>query len=296
MSFSPLVSIYRSYAKINLYLDVLNKRPDGYNNIETIFQTVSLCDELQVSAETGGIQFTCSNPELAAGPENLAYRAAALLRERSGCTLGARIHLEKRIPIAAGLAGGSGNAAAALIALNGLWDLRWPLPALRELALELGSDVPFCLTGGTAAATQRGENIMPLPPIPEQSIVLAHPPLAVSTAYVYNHPLLERSPEIPATGYTRAFQRAIESLEHGDLRAAVFNRMETAVFSDHPVLAEYKQRLLEAGCIAAAMSGSGPTLFGVCENSETALCAAKSLPGWATSVVCTIPCGVARVQ
>ena len=288
---------YRSYAKINLYLDVINHRRDGYHNIETIFQTVTLADELTFEEQAQHISMTCSSSELDTGEGNLVYRAAMLLRRRTGCRLGARIHLEKRIPVAAGLAGGSGNAAAALVALNVLWDLRLSPARLRAFALELGSDVPYCLQGGTAAATRRGEELAALPPISgDLWFVLAHPEIAVSASHTYNHPLLGCSAERPFAGRTASFRRAIRMLESGDLACMVFNRMETPVFHEHPHLAAMKARLIELGCLAAAMSGSGPTLFGVCPDRRTAARIAEMLSDMRTSVVTPAPRGVERIE
>jgi 4-diphosphocytidyl-2-C-methyl-D-erythritol kinase len=287
---------YRSYAKINLYLDVLRKRQDGYHDIETIFQTVSLCDELRLRPSNHGLRVTCSVAELGVGEENLVYGAARLLRERSGCSLGARIHLDKRIPIAAGLAGGSGNAAATLLALNTLWGLGWPLARLLELALELGSDVPYCAVGGTAAATGRGEVMTPLPRLPRRWLILVHPPLAVSARHVYHHPCLALSPQQPRAGRTPAFRRALDVLAQGDLARVVFNRMEIPVFHDHPGLADIKERLLTLGCAAAAMSGSGPTLFGLCRGKRSAHRIAETITEYPVSVVHTVPRGVERVE
>ncbi len=285
---------YRSYAKINLYLDVLNKRRDGYNNIETVFQSVSLADQLVFEERHDRIELTCSAPELDNGEGNLVYRAAELLRRHTGCRAGARIHLEKHIPLAAGLAGGSGNAAATLVALNLLWDLRLAPGILLRLALELGSDVPYCLRGGAVAATRRGEDMAFLPPLPETWFVLVHPPIAVSASHTYNHPELERSDDRPFAGRTRAFRTAIDRLRQGNVPAMIFNRMERPVFIDHPHLQAMKEHLLELGCTAAAMSGSGPTLFGVCTDKRDANRIAGAIPDYPTSTVCTVAAGVER--
>lgn len=283
---------YRAYAKINLYLDVLARRGDGYHNIETIFQSVSLADALSFTRQESGISLKCSNPELDDGSSNLAYRAAALLQERSGVSYGARIYLEKKIPIAAGLAGGSANAAATLAGLNYLWNAGLTKGRLRELALELGSDVPYCLTGGTRAATGRGEELHYAAPLPLTWFVLLHPPIAVSTSRVYNSPRLEKNPEQPEGGKTPSFRRAIEALERGDLAEAVFNRMEAPVFADYPHLAEAKQRLIEAGCPAAAMSGSGPTLFGVCNSRDHAMQVAGRISDYRSTIVYSVSQGL----
>jgi len=292
--------VYYSYAKINLYLDVINRRRDGFHNIETIFQGVSLHDTLRFTEARSGIALECSTPELDTGEGNLVYRAAALLQHATGCSRGVIIQLEKTIPVAAGLAGGSGDAAATLVALNHLWDIHLPAGHIRKLALDLGSDVPYCALGGTMAATRRGEELVPLPPLPLTWFVLVHPAIAVSTARVYNSGHLTHSSEKPFAGRTPSFRRAITALRHGDYSAAVFNRMEGAVFHDHPRLAEAKRRLLDAGCKAAAMSGSGPTLFGVCDSKSHATTIAntvgRELPDCRMSVVSSIALGVERVQ
>ncbi len=287
---------YRSYAKINLYLDVLRRRRDGFHNIETIFQTVSLCDQLTFAEERSHILLTCSDPDLDSGEGNLVYRAAELLRAETGCTLGARIHLEKAIPIAAGLAGGSGNAAATLVALNKLWDLRLSDARLRGLALRLGSDVPYCTHGGTVAATRRGEDLDPLPELPPTWLVLVHPPIAVSASRTYNHPQLERNPAPAFAGRTRGFRDALRAVSRGDVAQAVFNRMERPVFHDQPQLAETTQRLRDLGCPAAAMSGSGPTLFGLCTDQRQARAVAEAVTDYPTSVVATVRVGVERMR
>lgn len=277
--------VCRSWAKINLYLDVLDRRSDGYTNIETVFQTVNLGDELVCTRDDHSLGIDCPGSDLPHNDRNLALKAARLLRARTGYEGGAHLRLLKRIPIAAGLAGGSGNAAAALLALNRLWQLGLGPDDLTALALELGSDVPYCLTGGTQAATGRGEKLAPLPPLENAWFVLVHPALAVSTAAVYGSPMLERNPETPEKGRTPSFQRALEALETGNFREAVFNRMETAVFPEHPELAHIKDVLLSAGCEAAAMSGSGPTMFGVCRNPGDCDAAQRALPGYRSTVV-----------
>ncbi len=286
---------YCSYAKINLYLDVLKRRRDGYHNIETVFQTIDLCDRL--TFEPGdGITLECDAMGLETGPGNLAYRAAALLRARTGVAQGVRIRLEKRIPIAAGLAGGSGNAATTLIALNALWGIGLAPSQLARLALELGSDVPYCLVGGTMAGTLRGEQLAPLPILPETWFVTLHPPLRLSTASVYQSPHLVRSDARPFAGRTAAFRRVIRAIERGDVAPSVYNRMETAAFALHPELAEAKQRLLDAGCLAAAMSGSGPTLFGVCADESHARAVAAAEVLWPARAVRSMPFSIQKQE
>jgi len=285
---------YRAHAKINLYLDVLSKRRDGYHNIETVFQSVGLADELTLSERPSRISLACSIPELDSD-ENLVFRAATLLRERSGCNLGAHIVLDKAIPIAAGLAGGSTDAAATLIALNHLWELGLSLADLFKLARELGSDVPYCLIGGTVAATGRGEHLIPITPLPTTWFVLLHPKVTVSTARIYGSPKLALSPEKPFAAKTPSFRKALRALDRGDLGHVLFNRMDEPVFAAQPHLALAKQRLLDEGCIAAAMSGSGATLFGVCESRKHANKVAEAFTDHSTSVVPTVPASVERI-
>ena len=275
----------RSHAKINLYLDVLNKRRDGFTNIETIFQTVSLADELTFEPRASNVTMECSLPEVPADESNLIVLAARLLQEATGCTAGVHVCLEKRIPMAAGLAGGSGNGAAALVALNQLWELGLSMARLERLAARLGSDVPYCLRGGTVAATGRGERMTPLPPIGETWFVLLHPDLHVSTREVYSSPDLERSAEQPFAGKTPAFRGAIDDVVCGRISEVLFNRMESAAFRMHPPLADWKRRLIDADCEAAIMSGSGPTVLGLCSSRAEAESIGKKLTGIRTSIV-----------
>ncbi len=287
---------FQSYAKINLYLQVLGRRDDGYHNIETIYQTVDLSDELRFSLKPRDVTLECTSPALAGVEENLAWKAAALLKERCDCDEGVHIELHKRIPVAAGLAGGSGNAAATLTALNHLWRLGLSGTALREIALELGSDVPYCTVGGTMAATGRGENLTPLEPLPETAFLLVHPPAQVSAGRVYNHPLLAKSDEKPLDDMTASLKLAIGMLQKGAIADVLHNVMESVVFAEHPELAVLKQKLLDAGCSAALMSGSGSTLFGVCKDRDHAREAASGFTEVDTSVVASVARGIQRLS
>jgi 4-diphosphocytidyl-2-C-methyl-D-erythritol kinase len=164
------------------------------------------------------------------------------------------------------------------------------------LAQELGADVAFCTMGGTVAATGRGDDLRPLDALPRTWFLLVHPEVAISTVRVYNSPLLGLNSERPFAGKTASFRRALGALAAGALPAAVFNRMESAVFPEHPRLAAAKRRLLEAGCAAAAMSGSGSTIFGICESREQAAHIADVFKDYQTSIVATTPAGVERIQ
>ncbi len=289
---------WRSHAKINLYLDVLKKRRDGYHNIETIFQTISLADDLTFM-DDDHISLTCTGHQLDTGASNLITRAALLFQQYTGYSRGARIQLEKRIPVSAGLAGGSGNAAATLIALNKLWDTRLTTPQLAALARNLGADVPYCLYGGTQAAWLRGDCMTALPDIKGYWFVLVHPPIAVSAGQVYQHPGLQHNKERPFAGRTASFRRRIRALARDNMADVVFNRMEMPVFTANKMLAAHKVALLNLGCEAAAMSGSGPTLFGVCRSQQQALRIAEGLKGEGVScphsVAAATPTGVERI-
>lgn len=282
---------YRSHAKINLYLDIFDRRSDGFHNIETIFQTVSLCDTLTVS-ESDALSLDCDDPEAGLGDDNLVHRAARLLQEETGCTRGALLALHKEIPVAAGLAGGSGDAAATLIALNEWWGLRLNREKLIDLGFELGSDVPYCLVGGTMAGRGRGELLSALAPLPETWFVLLHPNIRVSTAEVYNHPRLKKN-EPPAGEWSTAFERAASALSAG-VAGALYNGMEPVVFEMHPELGELKARLTQAGCAGALMSGSGPTLYGACAAEREAERIARKFPDVRHSVARSVGQGVVR--
>jgi 4-diphosphocytidyl-2-C-methyl-D-erythritol kinase len=291
----PATLHYRSHGKVNLYLDVLDRRPDGFTSIETVFQTVSLCDTLRFESRAEGITVTCSNPDVGPPEKNLAYRAAQLLLRECGENHGAAIHIDKQLPVAGGMAGGSSNGAAALVALNELWGLGLDTPRLCALALELGSDVPYCVVGGTMAATGRGEIFTPLPPLPETWFVLLHPPVAVSAGYVYQHPLLERSAETPRDGRTLRFAHAIGLIATGRAAEAVFNRMERPVFADHPAFQAALDELRALGCTAAAMSGSGPTLFGLCTDEAQARRIAAAITRYPARAVHSVAWGIERI-
>jgi len=275
---------YRSYAKINLYLDVLRQRDDGFHDLETIFQSVDLFDELTI--EPADDLLLTSNVEgLSTGEDNLIIRAARILQTQTGTTHGASLQLQKNIPIAAGLAGGSGNAAAALVGLNKMWELELDDNTLNALALRLGSDVPYCLHGGTVAATGRGEKMNPLNPIPPVYIVLVHPPYPVSTPEIFNHPALEKSGHVTKPGeYSPPFDSATAKLRGGDLAGCLFNALEIPAFELHPDLESIKETLRKAGCFGALMSGSGPTMMGFCGSESTAQNAATALKAFNTTI------------
>jgi 4-diphosphocytidyl-2-C-methyl-D-erythritol kinase len=287
---------YRSYAKINLYLDVLAKREDGLHAIETIFQSISLCDTLSVMV-ADELTLTVEGADLGAAEDNLVHRAATLVRSTYEITQGADMVLTKHIPIAAGLAGGSGNAAAALVALNEQWNIHAPLNELEALAGQLGSDIPYCLSGSTQAGTGRGEVLTPLTPIPKTWFVLGHPPIAVSTPEIYNHPQLFKSGAVPgASGRTSRLEEAIQRCDAAPLGSILFNAMESAALVTYPIIDEYKSRLKVAGCEAVLMSGSGPTVFGLCSSESHAHEVKTRLSEINTTIVHSVECGVEKLD
>ena len=256
-----------AYAKINLALQVVGKRRDGFHEVAMIMQSVSLHDTVTLSLRRTGISLVCDNPALPCDNSNLAFRAAALLRQECGVAEGVHIELTKRIPMAAGLAGGSSDAAAVLRGLNDLWDLAISPNELEILAARLGSDVPFCLWGGTTLATGRGEILESLPDFAGYGVVLANPPLQVSTAWVYGNfqpGTLQRSPGIPA------LRRAIEQKDLQAVARQLYNDLESVSVPAHPQIADIKRKLASAGAAGVLMSGSGPTVFALTNDLTSA--------------------------
>lgn len=258
--------IETAYAKINLGLSILGKRKDGYHEVSMIMQSVGLCDEVIIT-EGEGIQISTNLEGLTCGKDNLAYKAAALLAGKYNVIPNVHIILNKKIFMAAGLAGGSSDAAAVLRGLNKYWKLNLGDDTLETLAAELGSDVPFCICGGSAIAKGRGEIIVPLSDMPETIVVLAKlRNLDVSTAWVYknynpgrvvNNPSIEQiAEELPKGG---------KAITH-----YMGNVLETVTIPANPQIASIKATMLSAGAYYSMMSGSGPTVFAFAENQEIA--------------------------
>lgn len=278
-------------AKINLTLDVLARRPDGFHEVCMVMQSIDLCDRIQFSSAPY-LSLTSSHPQLPIDERNDILRAARLLQTRCQISDGAQINLSKRIPIAAGMAGGSTDGAAALWGLNRLWRLGLSDEQLRGLAAELGSDMPFCTIGGTALATGRGECLTPLPPVPELHLVLMKPEFGVSTKAVYGGLQFDRLPA-PATAHM------VDAIRNGDRSSVIFglsNHLETVTLGLYPALAERRQDALRLGALNCLMSGSGPTLFAVSRDPQHAqeLAAKLQRPGWWVHVTKTAPRGLAE--
>lgn len=269
-----MVSV-KGYAKINLTLDVLGKRDDGYHEVAMLMQGIDLYDVVILEKRRAGISLESNWQELSSGSDNLAYQAAVLLQKDFPAIDGVHIKLKKRIPLAAGLAGGSTNAAAVLLGLNYLYDLGLSLDRLRAYGARLGSDVPFCLHPLTALATGRGEMIRELPSCPPLWLVLVKPPFGVSTKEVYGHlkkVVIKERPSL--TG-------ALQALNTGDLTLlyqSMANVLEHATFDLYPELRQGLEELKKAGAKKAMMSGSGPTLIAFVENEARAEELASSWP------------------
>lgn len=253
-----------SPCKVNLLLNVLGKRPDGFHALETVMQPVPVHDVLTFDAMPIGIRIKCSNPELSAGPDNLVHKAAVKFFEATQINGGVRIELEKRIPMAAGLGGGSGDAAQTLLGLNELYYQPLDSNSLHRLAAELGSDVPFFLQAHPALATGRGEIVEPLQPFPallDAWILLIHPGFGIATAWAYQQ--LQKFPEA-LNGQPGRARELADSLLGGDLGGAskhFYNSLEAPALRKFPLLELFQTFLRENGAVATLMSGSGSTTF-----------------------------------
>lgn len=248
-------------AKINLMLDVLHKRNDGYHEVEMIMTMVDLSDRLTMSElPRDTIIISSQAGYIPLDEKNLAFQAARLIKERYNVSTGVHIHLDKHIPVAAGLAGGSSDAAAALRGLNKLWKLGISDAELRVLGAELGSDVPFCITGGTALASGRGELLKPLPNPPQCWVILAKPPINVSTAEVYGRVKAKQIIHHPSA---RQMENAIRNASFTEVCNTLGNVLEDVTLKLYPEVEHLKNSMIRLGADGVLMSGSGPTVFGL---------------------------------
>ena len=264
--------VEKAYAKVNLTLAVGEKRPDGYHEVVSVMQRVSLHDTLTAEQTREGITLTCSDPALPSGEENLAHRAASLFFRETGIAGGAALTLEKRIPPQAGLGGGSSDAASALLALRKLYAPALPDTELETMAAALGSDVPFFIRGGTQLATGRGEVLSPLPPLTDGWFVIVKPTESFSTPAMYR-----RLDELPP-----ACTPPLPPLQGGlpALAAGLFNRFEAAIPAGSAVW-DIKARLAAYGALASLLSGSGSAVFGLFDTETAARAAVEALrPAW----------------
>jgi 4-diphosphocytidyl-2-C-methyl-D-erythritol kinase len=261
-----------SPCKVNLLLNTLGKRPDGFHELETILHPVNLYDHLAFARGGTGVELSCSDASLPSDARNLVHRTATAFLQAAKISEGVKIHLEKEIPLAAGLGGGSGNAATTLLALNELFGQPLAAAKLNELGVALGSDAPFFLQNRPALATGRGEKIQPLdffPALRGKAFLLIHPGFGVATPWAYQN--LARFPQA-LNGKPGRAEKLVSLLQRGDLPAAgaeFYNSLEAPVLGKYPVLALYQKFLRANGVLAALMSGSGSTTFAVVENVPT---------------------------
>ncbi len=266
--------ILPSFAKINLGLRILGKRPDGYHDLCTIFQTISLHDTFTFR-EADELTLSTNIRYIPVDERNLIVRAGRRLRELTGVKRGAAVHLEKQIPSPGGLGGGSSNAAVALLAFNKLWKLGLSIEELHRIGAELGSDVPFFLYGGTAIGTGRGTDIEPVADIPVENMILIAPNVRVSTRDAFARLGVE---SLTSADSASILLNCRFEAEQGDIsNLSLKNDFEKLVFEAHPEIGRAKAKLLELGAAKAAMSGSGSSVYGFFDNKETRQTALKAL-------------------
>lgn len=260
----------KAYGKINLGLDVLKKREDGYHEVRMIMQTVSLYDKIDIYLrETPGIEVETNLFYLPVNENNLVYKAAKLLMDEFSVRHGVSIHLKKFIPVSAGMAGGSSDAAAVLFGVNKMFGLGLSIKDLMERGVKIGADVPYCVMRGTALSEGIGEILTPLPPVPQCQVLIAKPGISVSTKFVYEHldaaslrP--EDHPDIDG------MIEAIRGRNIYKISERLGNVLESVTIPEYPVIAEIKERLMDYGAVGAIMSGSGPTVFGIFTSPRAA--------------------------
>lgn len=264
----------KAYAKINLGLDVVKRLPNGYHQVKMVMQTVGIYDELFLERTESGILVTTDSGELPTDENNLIYKAAKLMQEKFGISEGIRIHLRKNIPIAAGMAGGSTDAAATMKGMSRLFDLELEPQELMDAGVAIGADVPYCIMGGTALAEGIGEKLTPLDMAPDCFVLVAKPDISVSTKYVYEHldaAGIERHPDIDGM---------VAAIEAGSLQGILDrmeNVLETVTIPAYPVIEGIKSRMRELGAVGSLMSGSGPTVFGIFLEERAAQAACEQL-------------------
>ncbi len=281
-----------SFAKVNLHLRVLGKREDGFHEVFTVFQTVSLFDEITFEPAES-LSLTCDDPTIPVDESNLIIHAAKALTERIGGSAGARMHLIKKIPSPGGLGGGSSNAATALLGLRRLWNVEISDEELTEIASELGSDVPYFLIGGTAVGFGRGEQVEPIKEFAHGGVVVVTPPVAISTSDAYRRLGMGYLTKSEAEHNLSVCRTTVS--DEVEWQKEVVNDFESTAFADHSEIRTAYERLIDLGARAAGLSGSGASVFGYFDNEETRQTAMKALgneANWRSFAVATI----SRVQ
>lgn len=279
----------RARAKINLGLDVVARRPDGYHEVRMIMQMLGLHDQVWIEkTQEPGIDIETNLTFLPTDQRNIAYKAADLLIRTCGIKEGVKIRIAKHIPVAAGMAGGSTNCAAVLIGMNRLFELGLTEEKLIQLGVTLGADVPYCIMQGTALSEGIGEILTPVSPMPACSILVAKPPVSVSTKHVYNTLKLDETVQHPDIDGMVA---ALEAQDLGGVVDRLGNVLEQVTVNEHPEITRIKQLMLDGGAEGSLMSGSGPTVFGIFRETDTAERAAQLIrdSGLAKQIFVTYP-------
>lgn len=265
----------KALAKINLGLDVVRRREDGYHEVRMVMQTIHLFDRLEMrKTGTGKITMTTNLSFLPTNENNLVYKAARLLMDEFQIKDGIDVKLHKHIPVAAGMAGGSTDAAAVLYGMNRMFDLGLSREELMQRGVKLGADVPYCVMRGTALAEGIGEKLTALPPMVKCPVLIAKPPISVSTKFVYENLKLNDKTVHPD------IDRLVEDIKAKDLAAIAAdmgNVLETVTIPNYPVIAEIKEHMMAHGAVNSMMSGSGPTVFGLFDNEDTAAAAYEAM-------------------
>ena len=258
----------KALAKINLGLDVVRRRDDGYHEVRMIMQTIHLYDRLKISkTKNKGIEIKTNLSFLPVNENNLVYKAGKLLMDEFDIKEGMSVELIKKIPVAAGMAGGSPDAAAMLYGMNQIFELGLSRKQLMERGVKIGADVPYCIMRGTALAEGIGEELTSLPPMVKCPVLIAKPPISVSTKFVYQNLKLDENTIHPD------IDKIVSNIKSKDLKGVAENMgnvLETVTIPNYPVIDEIKSRMIEAGALNAMMSGSGPTVFGIFDDEEVA--------------------------
>lgn len=269
-------------AKINLGLDVLSKRSDGYHELDMIMASVDLADRITVKTlpDETGIHLKSNSSFVPLNKKNHAYKAAMVLKKTFKIKTGVEIYIDKKTPVAAGLAGGSSDAAATLRALNQLWELGLTTEALAKLGEQIGSDVPFCVYGQTARVTGRGEHVRPIDNPQKFWVILVKPAFGVSTPDIFRQVDLD----VLSHPNISALEEAVVTADFEGIRRHLGNALEQITLKRHPMISKIKDRLLESGADAVLMSGSGPTVFALCQQEKKAQRLCNSIKGFCDEV------------
>lgn len=253
----------KAFAKINLSIDVIGEREDGYHEVRMIMQSIDLYDSLKFENRMNDIKIYCNSPYIPCDRRNIVYRVLELLKKMYNVPFGMEVDIEKRIPVAAGLGGGSTDAASAIIAANEIWKLNMSYDDMMTAGKQVGADVPFCIKGGTALAEGIGERITNLPSLGKLSIVLAKPPIPVSTREVYGNLKMD---EIVNRPETEKLVKALYDKNFKYIASSMVNVLETVTVKKYPVIEEIKSIMMQSGALGSLMTGSGPTVFGIFES------------------------------